>query len=429
MATLNLSFDFKNPFTRKANPEKNLNRSMLPVQMQRIRQDSIKWRDAGSEAERAYFPFRVKMQQIFIDTILNPHVKACIDKRKELTLLREFSVESKDGKIKYDEVTELLKTTWFLDFMSMSLDAIFFGYSLISLGDIESNQFKELECIKRWNVSPDRLVVSPFEYITVGSPFMEVPYKDWHIYVKTSNDIGTSPCGYGLLYNVAIVEIFLRNLLGYNGDFVELYSQPFRVGKTNKIDLEELNDFEKAVKDMGSAGYAILDNNGDSIEFIETAKGGNGWQSYDNFEKRLEAKISKLILGHSDALDSTAGKLGAEQGEESPTSQALEDKQQNDGRFLKAIVEDELFVKMRNLGFVIPDDATFVFSNNKEKQEENEKFTALAVEIKKAGLQVDKDYYEKQTGIKLSEVAAVVPPINPLQPKQTVKDKITNLYK
>ena len=33
-------------------------------------------------------PYRVMMQQIYIDTVLNGHVSACIQKRKNLTLLK-----------------------------------------------------------------------------------------------------------------------------------------------------------------------------------------------------------------------------------------------------------------------------------------------------------------------------------------------------
>jgi phage gp29-like protein len=402
--------------------KKNMGKSVIPLQLQRIRQDSLSWRLAVDEAERAYFPFRVQMQTLYIDTILNGHVKACIDRRKDLTTLRDWQIVNDKGVVN-EEASKLLSKKWFSSFIDLSLDSLFYGYSLISLGDMKDGKFKDIQTIKRWNISPDRYIVANVPYNTTGKDFRDKDVYNWHVYVSTINELGTSVCGYGLLYNVAIYEIFLRNILGYNGDFVELYSQPFRVGKTGKTEEAERVNFENAVANMGSAGYAILDEIGDSIEFMETAKGGNGWQGYDNLEQRLEKKISKLILGHADALDSVSGTLGATQGEDSPTSQALSDKKTKDGGFVEDIVNSELLPRLIKLGFKISPTDKFEFKNDDEVQDNNKKLIANAVEIKKAGLQVDKDYFEKQTGIKLSEVVAKQ------VPSEMIKNKIENLYK
>jgi phage gp29-like protein len=218
----------------------------------------------------------------------------------------------------------------------------------------------------------------------------------------------------------------LRNLLGYNGDFVELYSQPYRIGKTNKTQGVERDTFEDAVANMGSAGYAILDAMDDTIEFLESSIGGSGYKGYADLENRIEKKISKLILGHADAIDSTPGKIGESQGKDSPTAKALEDKKTKDGVFLTDVINCELLPRLRNLGFAIPEDVKFEFKNDSEQNENNENIVAMAVEIKKAGLQMDKDYFEEQTGIKLFDLPAVA---SSPSPSQSVKNRLENLYK
>lgn len=404
---------------------KNLGSAIVPLQLQRIRQDTASWRLSVEEAERAYFPYRVQMQTLYIDTILNGHVKGCIEKRKDLTLLRDWQIVDDNGNVNEDLGIELDKK-WFNEFLNLSLDAIYFGYTLISLGDLQNGNFNDIQTVKRWNISPDRKLVSNVPYNPTGMSWEDQQYRNWHVYVKTSNDIGTSNTGFGLLYNVGIYEIFLRNILGYNGDFVELFSQPFRIGRTNKTNETERENFHAAVRDMGSAGYAILDDIGDDITFLEMQQSGTAWKGYENLELRLEKKISKIILGHADAMDSTAGKLGATQGEDSPTDQALEDKQTKDGVFVTDIVNSDLFPRLRNLGFKIPDNCKFEFKNDAELNETNHRFTALAVEIKKAGLQVDKAYFEEQTGIKLSEVVAK--PL-PIAPAEKIQNRLNELYR
>jgi len=353
-----------------------------------------------------------------------------MERRRDLTLLRKWDFVDSKGKPNEQVASYFLDTVagqsqnkeWFNNFLSGAFDSIFYGYSLIALGDIVGDEFPELNVIKRWNISPDRLNVTNFTYSLSGALFLEEPYKNWHVYVKTYNELGTSPSGYGLLYKVALYEIFLRNILGFNGDFVELYSQPYRVGKTTKTDENERAELASAIQQMGSAGWALIDPE-DEIAFLETALGGTGWQGYDNFELRLEKKISKIILGHADAIDSTPGKLGSSNAK-SPAEIAMNDKATKDGSFIQSVVNNGLLQNMRALGFAIPDDVRAVMKNDKEIEEINDKVIMQAVEIKKAGLQYDPAEFTKKTGIKVTvEQTKPTPSLTP-----TVKNKLEKIY-
>jgi phage gp29-like protein len=398
----------------KGNPEqvaRNLSNYITPVQLQRLRTDISMWRDSIGEAERAYFPFRVKMQRIFIDSILDGHVFSLMERRKDLTLLRKFAIQDKN-KNKSDELTEYFEQSpWFQDFLGYCLDAIFYGYSLVSLGDVVQSEMQDVSLVPRWFISPDRLEVGSYVYSPNGAPFLEEPYKPWHIWVPTTSDSGISPCGYGLLYQIARYEIFLRNTLGFNGDFVELYAMPYRVGKTTKTSEAERAELEAAVKNMGSAGYAIVDPM-DEIQFLEASTAGTGYKAYDNLESRCEAKVSKIILGHADAVDSVPGKLGAGQGGESPVQQALEDKKLKDARFIEPIINNQLIPRLKALGVLnVPDGYKFVFLNDGEAEEArasedsaNLVTANIAKTMKDAGLQMDAAYFEERTGIKSEKV-------------------------
>jgi len=413
---------------------KNLTNYPAPVQLQRIRQDIMSWREALNEAENVWYPHRVKLQKLFIDTVINGHVSACIDRRKDLTLLRKWEFVDRNGKVDQKTTDMFMDTVkgqsqnkeWFNKFLNHGLDSIYFGYSLISLGDVVDGEFPDLDIVKRWNVSPDRMNVTNFTYSISGAKFEDEPYKDWHVYVKTYNDIGTSKSGYGLLYKVANYEIFLRNLIGFNGDFVELFSQPYRVGKTTKKAGDpDYDAMAGAMQQMGSSGWALIDPQ-DEIEFLETALGGTGYKGYTDFELRLEKKISKIILGHADAIDSVPGKLG-NSGEKSPAEKAMEDKQTKDGAFIANVVNNGLLVNMRNLGFAIPEETIAVLKNDAEIMELNNAVIAQAVEMYKAGLTMDNEYFTAQTGIPVTPPPA---PVVPAIPKLTesVKNKLEKIY-
>ncbi len=416
--------------TSKKEVTRNLRSYISPVQFSRVRVDIKSVRDAFSEAEHPYYPHRVRFQRIYQDTILNAQVAACMKRITDLMLLKDFKICNDKGeevpelKLYFRNYTDsnegnmMNAASWFDDFLRYTAESEWFGYSLISLGDLVNDSFPNLTIIPRQNVSPDRLVVSPFVYSLSGAEFLEEPYKNWHIWVPTSSDLGTSKCGYGLLSKVAVLEIFLRNNMGYNADFIEMNGQPIRVGTTSKTEEAERAEFEQMLANMGFSAYALLDDGADKLELIESKNVGTAWNIYDNFEERLEKKISKMFFGHSDAMDSVAGKLGNDSAD-SPGFRALMDTDTRFGNKLQAAVNSGLIPRMRKLGFPIPQDYHFEFLNDTEKEEfrrrvdNSNKVTAdIAVSMKNAGLQMDAKYFEERTGIPTTPIVNTETPAN-----------------
>ena len=418
------------PGLKTGDVKKDLRNYITPVQLQRIRQDIAQWRAAIGEAENAWSPHRVRMQRMYIDTILEGHTLACVKKRKDLSLLREWTFKDEAGN-ENEKLKKLFKKKWFNLFLEYALEAKFYGYSLITLGDVVNDTFPELGIIRRFNVSPDRLNVTSYVYSISGDKFLEEPFSKWHVWVPTPSDVGVSKCGYGELYSVARYEILLRNLLGQNSDAAELYGQPMIWGKSTKTEGPERDMLEAAIANRGSAGYMLTDPT-DELELIESKGNGQGFKIYPDLELRLEKKISKLLLGHADAIDSIPGKLG-NSGEKSPAEIALTDKQTSDGKFLEDVVNDSLIPKLIALGFSIDPAYRFTFGNNAEKNElrANEDKNNLAtadvmLKLKQAGFKADPKYITERTGIPVTEVVEKVEP-----PKVTEKlsDKVMNRLK
>ena len=385
---------------------KNVSSYIAPVQFQRIRHDINLWREAIRETELAILPFRVRMQRMYVDTVLNPHVQALMLRRKELTLLREFYiVDSKGNPI--DELTEFFNKKWFYDFQDLALDAIFYGYSLIQLGDIINNEVSEIGLVRRFNVSPDRRCVSVFEYAVTGIPFDDPEYSKWLVYVPTQSEIGISKCGYGLLYKIANYELYHRQVFQQNADYAEMFVHPFRLAKTNKTQADEDRvRLEQMLQNMGAQPWGVVDKE-DDIEFVKDSS-GTGFGVYGDFAKRLEAMMSKVILGHADALDSTPGKLGSGQGDESPVWQALEDKKNVDAKFIQHVFNTLLIPKLQGLGIKGLDGIKLQFRNNSEKLEGIAKeglalksFAEALVQLKQAGFSIDPKIIEEKTGLKV----------------------------
>lgn len=423
----------------KKRTNKNASYYIFPAQLARLRVDVLGWRDALREAEQAFYPQRVKMQQMYNDVIVNGHTLACWERRKDLTLLRDFKLCNAAGE-ENEELKELFLKPWFQKFVGFTLDAMGFGYTLIALGDIVSDAFPKVQVVRRWNISPDRTNVTAFVYAISGLNFIEdKEVAEWHVWVPTVNNIGNSNCGFGLFYEVALPSIYLRNNIGNNMDYAENFGQPVRKGTTTKTEEAERAEYAQALANMGSDAWILLDPT-DTLELIESKSTGQGFKVYESIEKRCQQEISKIILGHADALDSVPGKLGAGSGEDNPVMTALLDKQTKDGQFVQPVINDELLPRMRALGFNIPDDIHFEYKNDDEKeafrkkQDESNQVTATIFKtIKDAGGKPDWKYFTERTGIEVEEAPEPEPPIGGVpfrgkKPLPAVLNKLRQLY-
>lgn len=413
--SLSRNYDLMNNNGGSKDPKKNLSDYQLPVPPARTVLDIDDWRDAVIELEKSILPYRVLIQQIFRDTVLNPHVDSCLEKRKELTLLRNFQFCYADGKPN-NELTKLLNKSWFKDFLSYSLDSKFYGYSLISLGDFYNYDFPELTIIRRDLISPERKHVTTIPYNPAGYSWEDPEYAPYHIWVSTKPEHGTASCGMGLLYSVALREINLRNLYAMNMDFLEVFGSPYRaLFMENAIDPIERARGINSLSNQGGANFGIFGKD-DKLEFVGPG-GGSGWKAYADAESRWNKDISKVILGHSDVLDSTPGKLGSTGGggkngeDHNPQKDALVAKQASDASFLIPIVNGILLPKLRDeFFFDIPEGTYFKFLNSEEdamienrQLELNLKMSEISKNLIGTGYEIDQEYFENVTGIKLAK--------------------------
>ncbi len=428
------------PNMRPPNP-KDLRTYIAPVQFARVRADISSIVEAVSEAEQGFYPHRVKLQRLFMGIDDNLFIKSCIERRRELTLLRDFHFEDDKGNID-EKTTELFQKEWFYDFRIHAWNAKLYGYSLIQISDIDKSTGVpyEISIVPREHVSPDRKNVTTFIYSIGGAVFQPQETKDYRvtendfsghaIWVPTISEQGHSSCGYGMYYNLAVAAVFLRNNLGFNADYVEMFAQPFRHAKTNHIpNSPEWNQLAKLLNDMGNSGWAITGMD-DLIDFVDANKSGTGYQSYDNLEHRLKSEAAAFILGHPSAMQVTPGRLGSSQGgQQSPEQAAIQDKQTADGKSETRIVENAL-PKFRKLGMKIPEGVRYILSNDDEEFQAQKRqndtnlvyFSGLA-QAKAAGLEIaDEEQVEEMTKIKFTKVEEPTP----AEPMKVVKNFYDN---
>jgi len=404
------------------NPGRNLNNMVFPTSFQQARVDLETWKNAKARAELAGWPFRDEMQKMYVKTMLNAHVLACVQARKEMTLLRDFEIRNANGE-KDKKWTGYFEKAWYKQqVLSLILDAQYYGYTLISVGEIKENIPSLITNVKRWNISPERRIVAIFESSPGGYSWDDEPYKDWHLWIPTLQPNGINGCGYGILYEIAALEILQRNNVQYNTDFIEMFAQPYRHLKTADTDETEMRVKEKHMQDMGHNGYLITGLH-DELEFKTDGSRGNGYKAYNDFDHRVKSDISKIIGGHANFIDSTTEPLaGGTQNSgggdatrdtmgRNQVDKAKANKRMIDGDFVTNVTNEQLIPMLRNLGIALPQGAHIHFLNDSEERavaaeeaEKNQKWATLALTMAQGGLKMDGKFFTDVTGVPCSEM-------------------------
>jgi len=113
--------------------------------------------------------------------------------------------------------------------------------------------------------------------------------------------------------HLSLLRPYIIRRFGYDAwaHFVEVFSDPFRVGKyPDGADLNIIRQVKEAVLNIGQDGGGVLPESA-NIEFVENNKTGD--DTFGALVEKTEASVSKVILGHSAAVDSTPGKLGTDE--------------------------------------------------------------------------------------------------------------------
>lgn len=410
---------------------------IAPVAVQRVKQDINRWRRAIQEAETPTNPQRYLMQQMYLDTVLNGHVAACLERRTMNVLKKGLTVVDAQGN-ENEALTKIYNTKSTMQIVRYTLDARYYGYSLIQLGDMKDYKFSEIYPIRRSNINPEKEIVTQDFYSLEGVSVTDSEYADSLIWVKTAQDIGMAHdwgnCGYGLLYKVAPYEIWYKQAMTLWGEYQQLFGMPMRIGKTNTRDEQMRGQMADMLQNMGSAAWGVFDKE-DDIDIINSVNTG-GNQIYETMIVRIEKIISKLILGHADAMDSTAGSLGSSQGDDNPVHEAMEDIESFDCAFVEEELNMNILPKLEQMGFPKLGTNKLVFSNNSEKVEKrkkediNNKVTADIVKVLfDAGFEADEKYITERTGIPVVKKEVVMPNVNGMNRMTELHNKLETLYK
>ena len=327
-------FNFNKPQPKSANVLRHI---PLVQQLQRVRQDASKYKIAVQTAESVQFPNRYLLCQLYQEVVLDGQIESAMLQRKMRVMSKRFKLVESTGKTN-EEKTQLLNKKWFYQFMDLSMDSIFWGYSLIQFGPVKDDNFISVDLVPRIYVRPELGLVSPTTAsVTEGTKYLEKPYSNWCLGIGEKNDLG-------ILLKLAPYAIWKKNSLSAWAEYAEIFGSPIRVGKTQVRDEALRLNMENMLKNMGNASWAVTDVD-DLIDVIETNR-TDAYEVFDKMIERCNSEISKIILGQTGTTDEKSFTGSSEVHERIADQIGVKD-----AINMKFYINDMLLPMLNNLGF------------------------------------------------------------------------------
>lgn len=335
-------------------------RSALSLLMQQnisaAKKDLGQYRKALQMAEKVESPRQYQLMAVYKEAWLDPHLRGEVLNRKEKILQSRFNVYTPSGEAD-EQLTWLLKKTWFRKLAGLMLDARFWGHSLVQIDGVTPLQngaggIVDVSLVPREHISPREGLLLARPTDPKGIDYRNEPtFKDWIIETPEQDELG--------LLNPATPQVLYQRFAQATwSEFTELYVTPLRVGKTNVRDTEMLRQMEDMLIRMGSSAFAVIDES-ETLEFIQAAQ--NDGQVFERLMNKCEAKISKVITGTVIGNATQGGSRSKEEVGERSFNDVVE----SDKEWLQNIINDRLFPLLIAHGYPLQ-GCTFEWEEQKD---------------------------------------------------------------
>ena len=247
-------------------------------------------------AENVDFTQRVRLYDIFSESLMDPHLYSVIQKRKSGVIGRK--IEFRRGGVADERVNEQIASPWFLRFISDALDADYWGFTLVQFF-INEKGWIDYYLVPRKHVDPVLRLIKTRQEDIGGEGFDR--------YADLMMIAGREPLG--LLARCAPYVIYKRGTLGDWVQFSEIFGMPIRRYTYDAADPDALRATQEAAQAQGG-GASYFCAEGCNLDFVETGNTTGSSQLYGDLVDRCNAEMSKAVLGNT--LTTEAGKTGTQ---------------------------------------------------------------------------------------------------------------------
>lgn len=370
------------------------------------RKDIRDWRDAWQVAINVENPNRQRLYDIYRDVEVDLHLSGCVEQRTGFVMARSFKIMNAAGE-EDEKALHYFDQTWFKQLLRYALESIYWGHSLIELGEIVTDAdgcpcYSDVTLIPRKHVIPEygRVIRETGQAWTDGIRYREPPFSDWLIEAGRPDSLG-------LYLKAATQTIPKKNMLAFWDTFGEIFGMPMRVARTTSRDPKEITRLEQMMKGAGLNQYMIAGTDTE-IEFVESGK-GDAYNVYDKRIDRANSELSKLVIGQTMTIED-----GSSLSQSETHLEVFQNLVESDCDMLRDIVNSQLIPRMIRHGFPLKGmrfDWDYAVDYTPEQQKAYEEMVLMHYNV-------DPAYFEEKYGMPCSEKPDIFMPGEDDNPKQ-----------
>jgi len=349
--------------------------------------DITSWRNSTRSAE-AQVPRRVYLYDLYHDIrTTDGQVISVWQKRIDPITSANWEFTDKDGN-PVDEINEMIDCIGFEELLTEIIDSKGWGYSMCEptffINDNDQNEFS-LYSVPKKHMRPETGIIALEQAGDIGINIRE------GIYSKTVMEFG-KPNDLGLFLSAAMYSIYKRGSTADWAEFIEIFGRGIIDAEWDGFDESQRNNLAKAIHEMG-AGGVIIRPAGTKVEIKNNTGSANG-QLQDTFVSKMDAYISKVLLGTTETTDSSRSS-GYAQAE--IHNQQDEKKNETDLAYVRRNLNSRFIKVLKAAGF---DTRGGTFVLKQEKKTDKQAFEIHKSMRKELNVPIDDDFFYENYGVR-----------------------------
>lgn len=251
---------------------------------------------------------------VYYPLLVDAHVWACVQSRKAGVLSLEWELDRGGAKSREAKAAEkMLKAMDVNRILSEALDAVLWGYQPMEIVWGESGGLLAPVDIQ---AKPSEWFIfnadGELKFLSKEQPIYGEKLPDMKFLCPRNQGSYANPYGERVLSRCFWPVAFKKGGWKFWSVMAEKFGMPYTIGRTPPGTPKPIrDDFADALEAIIQDGVAVLDDN-QSVELMEFKGGLNSGNLYKGLIEAANTEISKAILGHGAAADSTPGRLGGD---------------------------------------------------------------------------------------------------------------------
>lgn len=359
--------------------------------LQRYQTQVRKFRNAIIAAENESAPSFIELYRTYIDVQDDPEVSKCRSIVLDYIQDCDIKVDEWKSKSSKDKTDKLLSSSFMTDLIRYVVDSMYWGHSLVHIGDIVDGIPSSVSLIPRWLVNPKlQRVYTNTTYSSDYITFDDVKLTKYHMYICPNKDNLL-----GQFSQIAIPQIQLKDSTTAYYSYIQRYATPSVVIQTDTTDESELDRMDEYASQFGSNSYAIIGAN-DKITMLDTRN--QTGEAYMSIITMLREQITSCMLGSSS--------LGNEKsfvGSAKVSYDIAETRIAAIIEFAESVINNQLFPLLISLGCDYLQGVSIEFDDNEEAEVSNADMINLAKIMVDSGVSIKWDSIACKFGIELND--------------------------